>query len=404
MFGSDKEKLKSTEVNFIDDSRQALLRKTPRFTKSILYLLLGVILAAIAWANYAVIDLVTVAQGQVESSANLQVIQNLEGGIIKSIDVKEGERVKKDQILARFDDTRFSAAYKRELAKKALLEVNMIRLETMARGDEKLEFPEDLKQNNPDMVASAIDFYNKERKSLEEQLNFLKSNAALIEKELRIISPLAERGALSSLEKIRLERELNSIKGRIKEREERARNDALDELNKMKAEYAILMEQIAASEDRNKRTAVRSPVDGVVNKVYISTIGEVISPGVKIMDIVPSGDQLSLVVKVSPADIGFIKVGQTAQVKVSAYDYSVYGTLHAEITNIGADALTDKAGNNFYEIKLKSSQNHLGPDANPLKIMPGMTVTANIITGRRSVLDFLIKPFIDIGDSAFKTR
>lgn len=397
-------KVKSSEVGYIDDIKEAILTQSPRATKYTLYLIFALVLAALAWAHYAVIPIVSVGNGKVMTSKSLQVIQNLEGGIIKEISVKQGDIVKEGQILARFDDTRFSAAYKRDLAKKKVLEAEMIRLRTEARGGDALQFDDKFIKDNPDLVAHARSVFRKNKESLDEQLKILRDNEVLIQKELSIIRPLAERGAVSELEQIRLERQLNTVRSQLKDKEDKSRNEARDRYNAVKAEYTVLLEQITASADRTERTVIKAPMDGVVNKIYISTIGQVISPGVKIMDIVPVDGQMSVVLRVAPADIGFMKVGQKATVKVSAYDYTVYGSLDAKIVNIGADVITNKEGNDFYEVKLQTDKNYLGSQEKPLRIMPGMAVTANIVTGEQNILSFLIKPFIDIGNTAFQSR
>lgn len=400
----EEEKIVRSDLDFIADSKEAVVTETPGFAKYTLYLLISLLAATIAWAAVSQIDLVTVVNGRVVSSANLQLIQHLEGGIIKSIEVSEGEKVKKGQVLARFDNTQFSAAYNRDLAKKHVLEVEMYRLESEAAGKEVMAIPDEIRKRSPQLVANAQQLFDRDKKALNEQLEILRKNLTLTERELKIVKPLAERGAISTIERIRLEREINRIRVQIGDRIEKARTEAAERLNQIKAELRVLQEQILSSEDRNKRTVMRSPMDGIVNKLYVTTIGEVISPGNKLMEIVPDSSNLTFIVSVRPEDIGFLELGQKASVKITAYDYSVYGSLDAKITNIGADALTDKDGSAYYEVKLQADKTFLGSKDKPLRIIPGMTVTANIITGKRTLLEYLIKPFIDISSSAFKTR
>lgn len=398
------ERVESTEVNFIDDSRSALMLSSPRFARYSLFLMLALVCAAIYWAQTNVIDVSTVGLGKVVSSSNLQVVQNFEGGIVREILVKEGEQVKKGDVVVRLDDTRFKASYKKDLAKLALLEIEVIRLNAASEGKEVLNFPEDLKRDYPEYIENAKHLHKKNLAAIERNISQLQKSVKLVEKELAIVAPLAQRGAVSPLESIRLERELNDLKTQISSKIEEAHNQARAQLNKLRADKAVLTEQITASQDRLKRTEIVAPVDGVVNKIHVSTIGEVVESGEKMVEIVPIDNRLSIVIKISPADIGFIKLGQRAVVKVSAYDYAVYGDLEANVVNISADALSDAQGNDYYEVKLQAEQNYLEHGARNLPIRPGMSVTANILTGKRSVLSYIIKPFIDVRESAFVRR
>ncbi|GAG82213.1 unnamed protein product, partial [marine sediment metagenome] len=294
------------------------------------------------------------------------------------------------------DDTRFASDYNRDLTRQHVLEIEMLRLQAEAEGKDKLVFPKTLAESNPDLVQHALSVFNKNKASLQNSLRILDENKKLLLKELGIIKPLVREGAMSRLEQIRLERELNNLHVQINDKIVRARQTARDERNRFKSEYTVLKEQLSASFDRKQRTVIRSPVHGTVNNLLVSTIGEVINPGMRIMEIIPLNDQITLEVKVSPAEIGFIHSGQTASVRISAYDYSVYGTLDAKISNIAADVVTDKEGNDFYEVKLKSDKNYLGDDAQALLIRPGMAVTASIRTDKRSLLSYIIRPFVDL--------
>lgn len=398
------ERVGTSEVNFIDDSRSALMLTSPRFARYSLFLMLTLVCAGLYWAQTNVIDVSTVGLGKVVSSSNLQVVQNFEGGIVKEILVKEGEQVKKGDVVVRLDDTRFKASYKRDLAKLALLKIEVIRLNAASEGKDVLDFPAELRDNYPQLVKNAAELHKRNNEAIGRNISQLQKSVRLVEKELSIVAPLAQRGAVSPLETIRLERELNDLKTQISAKIEEARNQARVQLNKLRADEAVLREQITASQDRLERTEIYAPVDGVVNKIHVSTIGEVVESGEKMIEIVPLDNRLTIMIKISPADIGFIKLGQMAVVKVSAYDYAVYGDLEAKVVNISADALADAQGNDYYEVKLQAAQNYLEHGARNLPIRPGMSVTANILTGKRSILSYIIKPFIDVRESAFVRR
>lgn len=399
-----KAKLKSSELSYVVDSKAAILRSSSRIARLTLYLMFALIIATLVWSYYAIIDVTIIAQGKVITSSNLQIIQNLEGGIIKSINASEGKKVLKGEILATLDDTRFASLYNKELARKTVLEIEIIRLQAEAEGKGTITFPPKLEKKYPTRVKEATELFKKNYAALNTAINLLQHNLTLLEKELSIVSPLAQKGAMSQLEEIRLNRELNNIKSRINEKAEISRTNARNELNKLKGEYTLLSEQIFASKDRARRTIMRSPVNGIINKVYITTIGEVVRPGEKIMDIVPLNDQLTLIIKIAPSDIGFINISQKAIVTISAYDFSVYGSLDATVTYISADTLSDKKGNDFYEVKLQTKLNYLGTAKKPLRILPGMAITVNIVTEKRSIMSYLVRPFIDLNQLLFNSR
>jgi membrane fusion protein, adhesin transport system len=397
-------KVAASEINFIDDSRSALMLTSPKFARYSLFLMLSLVLVAIYWAQTNVIDIATVGLGKVVSSSNLQVVQNLEGGIVKEILVTEGEQVKKGMVVIRLDDTRFKASYKKDLAKLALLKIEVIRLMAASEGKDLLTFPAELQKNYPDLVEYAEHLHQKNLTAINRNIAQLRKSIKLVEKELAIIAPLAQKGAISPLEQIRLERELNDLNTQISAKIEEAHNEARIQLNKLRADEAVLREHITASYDRLERTQIDAPVDGVVNKVHVSTIGEVIEPGEKMIEIVPLDNLLTIIIKISPADIGFIKIGQGAVVKVSAYDYAVYGDLESQVVHISADSISDAQGKDYYEVKLQADKNYLTHGDRQLPIRPGMSVTVNILTGKRSILSYLIKPFIDVRETAFVRR
>ena len=215
------------------------------------------------------------------------------------------------------------------------------------------------------------------------------------------MAPLAAKGIMSDLELIRLKRELNFHKGRITELIENHRKTAREEMHRMRSELKAIKEQIKAAHDRVIRTQIKSPVDGVVNKIHITSIGEVVTPDEKIIDIVPLDDALHIQINIPPKNIGFVKTGQKASIKISAYDYAIYGDVKGHVMRISADAIKDDSGQEFYKVILEANQNYIGALDDNLPILPGMTATINITTSKRSILSYFLKPLFKLREEAF---
>jgi len=426
------------------------LSQPSRFSHSILWIAALFFLVAFIWAKLAVLDEATVAQGKVIPSSRLQVIQNLEGGIVQRIEVREGEAVKKDQLLMTIDDTQFSSSYDEGIIKVQMLRAKIARLYAEATNKFFL-VPEDLRQENPEVVKREEDLYKTEIAQLASQKAELTSQLTqrsqelqeahakkeqlersyeLVAKELSLTKPLVAQGAVSIVELLRLERTANDTKGDLNATtlsiprlaaqltEVQAKIESLntafyaksqDELNKASAELVSELQKNKALQDRVRRTSVRSPVNGRVSKIYVNTIGGVIQPGMDLMDIVPTDDTLLVQAFVKPKDIAFLSPGQRAMVKITAYDFSVYGGLEGTLEYIGADAIENKddpsqKGQTFYEVHVRTKKNYLGTDAKPLPIIPGMVASVDIITGQKSVLDYIMKPIFKARTEALKER
>lgn len=391
------ERISASEVDFIDDSKAAIIEKSSAFTSVTLYLLLAIVMAALVWSHYAIISVNTTVFGQVVSTSNLQVVQHLEGGIVKEIHVKEGQEVKANQPLVTLDDTREAANHKRDLARTALLEFEAARLQAEASGEQTLKLDPKLVAEFPTLAENTEKLFHKNTESLNESVRILKHSYGLVEKELKIVAPLAEKGSMSQLERIRLERELNRLRAQVFEKTETQQDEARKELNRVRGDLTLLKENLMATKDRLERTVIRAPASGTVNRLTVSNIGAVIAPGSKIAEIVPKDDMLTVEVKVPTNEIGFISIGQKASVKINTYDYSVYGDLKGTVTFVGTDALEDERGRNFYKVKIATEENYLLNRAgDKLNIRPGMDVTVNIITGERSVMSYLLKPLVDL--------
>lgn len=443
-----QDKAHPSDIALMPDSTAALFQKTPRFGSYILFGFVLFVAAFITWAYYAEIDEVTVGEGKVIPSSQVQVIQNLEGGIVSSIPVRVGDLVRKGDIVMRLDQTRFSSSLGETKAKYEALQAKVARLTAEAYG-RPLQFPQSLEKANPALAAAERALFNSRRLELEATLSVLKQQAAqraqelqekkarlvqleesykLIDRELGMSRPLAQQGVMSEVEILRLERQLSDTKGEMDAtrlsipRLEQARveaqakidatwakfrSDAATELNLASAELAGISATSVAAEDRLARTLVRSPVDGVVKQLKVNTIGGVIQPGMEVMEIVPLEDTLLIETKVSPRDVGFVHPGQPATVKISAYDFSIYGGLEAEVETISADTITEERNGrteSYYLVQVRTKTNKFTASAKTLPIIPGMLATVHIRTGKKTVMDYLLKPVLKARHEAMRER
>lgn len=370
------------------------------FTHIILWSALLFFIAAFLWAKYAILDEVTVGQGKVIPSSQIQIIQNLEGGIVSKLFVQEGQIVERNQTLMQIDNTRFMASFNEAQKKLASLQIQVIRLSAEMKNT-PMVIPSSFVKENPDMVEAEKALYDS-RKEEVIQLNAA-LDAAI--KELNLSKPLVAKGAVSEVEILRLQRSVNELKGKISQ----FKSQALEQLNKAKGEMAALSESHRADKDRLVRTTVRSPVKGIVKRIKVNTIGGVLQPGMDIIEIVPLDDTLLIEAKVKPADIGFIHPGQEAMVKLTAYDFSIYGGLPGKVEQISADTITDDKNSSnkeetYYLIRVRTTKNYLGSEAKPLYIIPGMMATVDILTGQKSVLDYILKPILKARATALRER
>jgi membrane fusion protein, adhesin transport system len=388
---------------------------------------------------------VTRGEGKVVPSSHVQIIQNLEGGIISEILVNVGDTVKKDQLLLRIDPTRFSSSFEENRAKYLSNKAKSARLKAEANGT-ALVIPDDVLKERPDIAARERQLYNSRRmeisssteikrqqvnqrsqeiKELEAKLVELGRTYSLLQKEISMIKPLVKQGAASDVEVLQLERQASQMQGEI----ERVRHEipgaqsklresqvAINELNlnyrnKANAESNDVLREVDESassslalKDRLDRTSVRSPVDGIVNRVMVKTVGGVVQPGMDLVEIVPQSGNLIVEARIKPADIAFLRPGQKATIKFTAYDYTIYGSLKAELESVGADSITDEKGNSFFLVRLRTDKNYLGAKTHPLPIMPGMVASVDILTGKKTVLSYILKPVMKARYMALRER
>ena len=346
------------------------------------------------WAQWAELDQITRATGQVIASSRNQVIQVPEGGVLAEMPVREGGQVRRGQLLARFDRTKAEAGYLESQAKVAALTMTVARLQAEVFGRE-LALPRDAGRY-PEFRDNQMTLYRKRQSALREEVQALDNGRKLVREELEMNLPLLQTGDVSRAEVIKLQRQLVEIEAQITNRRNKFLQDAQAELVKAQEDLASAQQVGAQRKEQLDFTEVRAPMDGVVRNVRLTTLGGVARPGEEIMQIVPADDDLIVEAKVRPADIAFIKPGLPATVKMDAYDYSIYGVLNGTVAYISADTLNEDVRNNeqpYYRVQIKTTGRNLaGRQSEKIDITPGMTATVEIKTGQQSVLRYLTKP------------
>lgn len=358
------------------------------------------------WASVSEIDQTTRAQGQVIPLSRSQIIQSFDGGVLEEMMVREGDAVEKDQTLARLNPTRMQSTYLETKAKAAALSsaVSRLRAEVYNR---PLKF-DDITNEYPDFKTNQRTLYSKRVKAINDELEVLQAQLKLAQKELEMTEPLLKMGDVSTVEVIRLQRQVNDLRGQIANKRNKYQQDSQAELAKAEEDLAGVMEVLTQKKEQLDRVELRAPMAGVVKNVRITTLGGVIKPGEEVMQIVPVGDDLMIEAKVRPADIAFLKPGLEAIVKIDAYDYSIYGSLKGKLTYISADTISEetKSGEQTYyrvQIQTEGKQFSARPKEN-LEIQAGMTSQVEIITGSNTVLSYLMKPITKTLKESLKER
>ena len=427
--------MQAEDVDLMTDIRTSVLAQSPRGGRAILWVVFVLFALFLVWSYFSEIEQVTRGEGKVISSTQIQVVQNLEGGILSEIMVNVGEMVKKDQLLLRIDETRFSSSFKQNRMKYLSNKAKAARLKAEANGT-AFKVPEEVIAEKPDIgvreqelfesrkreFQSTVDILEEqisqrehENKELTTKLAELTRTFALLQKELELTRPLVAQGAVSEVEVLHLERQASQMQGEIetlkqtipkaksrlnetqlelRENQLAFFNKAKSELNQVLAELEEMSATAIALEDRLRRTNVRSPVTGTINRLLVNTVGGVIQPGMDLVEIVPLEDTLVIEAKIKPDDIAFLRPNQVAKVKFTAYDFTIYGGLDAKLEHISADSITDDKGNSHYLVRLRTDRNYLGPESAPLPIIPGMVASVDILTGKKTILAYLLKPVL----------
>ncbi|MGL6312318.1 HlyD family type I secretion periplasmic adaptor subunit [Vibrio sp. WXL103] len=456
------DKLSDKELDYVDDQTAALLLNTPNSARVLLWVVVIFFIAAGTWATWAEIDQVTAGEGKVVPSSQIQVVSNLEGGLVKEILVTEGQQVDQGQQLLLLDDTRFRSDF-REREKQVLnlsatveqLRASIDSIEISGDFTEdnwrdnvkiatnKLVYSDQLLEKEPTLVSrqraeyiqglnelrsqlSLIDqqVQQKQQEMLEAQARTtnLRQSYNFAQKELDITKPLADEGVVPRVELLKLQRQVNDTRRDLTSTELKipalrseareamlSRIDAAQKfiiehqeaLNEAQDRLSAMTESTIGLEDRVNRTTVISPVTGTVKTLNVNTVGGVIQPGMDIVEIVPSEDTLLVEAKIAPQDIAFLRPDLDAIVKFSAYDFTKYGGLSGKLEHISADTTQDEEGNSFYLVRVRTEQTSLGGDQS-LPIIPGMTASVDIITGKRTVLNYLLRPLFSAQQNALR--
>jgi adhesin transport system membrane fusion protein len=347
------------------------------------------------WASEAEIDQITRAPGQVIASSRNQVIQELDGGIVTEILVKEGSLVKQGQPLVLFDRTKTETSYLESRAKAAALKAAQARLEAEVYGGQP-KFPPELKEY-PGIRANQEMLFKARQTALHEDIAAQRQTLGLIESELKMLLPLLDAGDVSKAEVLKLQRQVAEAEAAITNRRNKYRQESQTDLSKALEDLAGLEQIMAQRREQLGRTVVTSPTDGVVRNIRITTRGGVAKPGEEIMQIVPVDDDLLFEAKVKPADIAFVKPGLPATIKLDAYDYTIYGSFEGVVTYISVDTLSDEARNfnepAYYRVQVKTRGSDIKQRAGRrIEIQTGMTASVEIKTGANTVLKYLTKP------------
>ncbi|HET6396696.1 MAG TPA: HlyD family type I secretion periplasmic adaptor subunit [Pseudoxanthomonas sp.] len=347
----------------------------------------------VAWACVSRLDEVTTGTGKVVPSSREQVVQSLEGGILARLAVREGDVVQAGQVLAQLDPTRMAATMEESAARLRAALATSARLRAEVNGT-ALEFPPEVARD-PDLVRAETALYRSRRENLELSLAGLERSLALVAREVRLTEPLVARGAASDVELLRLRREATDLQNKITEVRTQYLVAAREELAKANAEVEQQQSIVRGRADTLSRATIVSPVRGVVKNVEVTTVGGVIPPNGKLMEIVPLDDQLLVEARIAPRDVAFLRPGQRAQVKITAYDYHIYGGLEGKVAMISPDTLQDevKRDQYYYRVYIRTERDHLVNEAGrTFAIFPGMIATVDIHTGNKTVMAYLMKP------------
>lgn len=394
----DDRKLLPQEIRHLRELQAALIDTKPPDSRWALYLLASLLASFLVWAALSPVDEVTRGQARVIASSGEQTIQSLEGGLLERLHVREGDRVDAGQILVEVDPTKANAAYQEGISKLMALKAGVARLRAEAY-DQPLKFPPELKPGS-ELVRNETQAYQARRRVLEQSVSELEHSLELVKKELALSEPLMKRGLLSDIEFLRVKRQLNELQLQISERRNKYRSDANAELLRMESDLAQTQENTVAKKDTAQRTVIKSPVHGIVKNISITTRGGVIAPGAVIMEIVPLDDQLQVEVKIKPQDVAFLREHMPALVKITAYDFSIYGGLEGEVVHISPDTLKEQSRTalatggeeTFYRVLVQTRDSALRKGDKVLPIIPGMTASVDIRAGQKTVLDYLLKP------------
>ncbi len=434
---------KETDNDFDASADWAIAEQTPQSARLLVWLSAIIVFVLLAWAAFAELDEVTRGEGKVIPSRQIQILQSLDGGIVSEILAHEGQTVKSGDLLLKVDPTRMVSSLRENQTQYLSLLAKAARLRALAEGARFIP-PEEVIKQAPEIVEQERALYESRKAELDATIGVARQQSSqrsqelisvrakreqaaqsytLTAKELELTRPLVKTGAVSDVELLRLERDVARYRGerdsansdiprlesavaestrKIQEVELAFRNNARTELSETNAKLNTLSEGSTALEDRVKQTEIRSPVNGTIKQLKVNTVGGVVQPGKDLIELVPSDDALLLEARVLPRDIAFLRPGQKALVKFTAYDFAVYGGLEATLEQISADSVTDEKGNAYFVVKVRTLSTTIGQQKLP--IIPGMVAEVDILTGKKSVLAYLLKPILRAKAKAMTER
>ncbi len=429
-------------LDWAGDADWARLQQEPLRARQLLRLAAFALLIMLIWAAFASIDEVTRGEARVVPTSQLQIVQSVDGGVVTELLVKEGQTVEAGQLLLKVDPTRFVSSMLESRSAQLAMQAKVLRLQALTRGTAFIPPPE-LTREVPDVVAQETRLYESRRAEINAQISIAQNQLGqrqqelnevrarreqaergleLMTKELNATRPMIASGAVSEVEVFRLEREVARLRGdreqataqiarvqsaileatrKIEEVQLTSRNQMSAELSETMSKLASLSQGGLALQDKVKHADIKSPMRGIVKRLLVNTVGAVVQPGKEVVEVVPLDDALILEVQITPKDIGFLRPGQEATVKFTAYDFSIYGGLSADVIQIGADSVLDEKGNAFYHIRVRTRKSSLGPG---LPVVPGMVAQVDILTGKKTILSYLLKPVLRAKANALTER
>ncbi len=402
-----KNAIRDADAQYINDLQLALLSQQHNAPRWLLYLITLLVVVVLGWASVARVEEVTRGEAKIVAKNHEQIIQSLEGGLLAEMLVTEGDVVKAGQVILKIDPTRAEASYREALSRIVGLKATLSRLRAEAF-NLPLHFADDINAP-PEVLARETQAYEARRIALNDSITALESNYRLALREVTLGEPLVKKGLLSEVEWLRMKRQASDIQLQIAERKNRYQADANTELTRLELELAQLQENIVGRSDVLERTMIAAPVHGIVKNVRVTTIGGVIQPGEPILEIIPFDDQLLVETKIKPADVAFLKPGLPATVKITAYDFGIYGGLEGKVVLLSPDTLEDEnrtAGQKetaYYRVMVLTDKSFLEKGGNRLPIIPGMLASVDIRTGEKTILDYLLKPLFK-AQEAFRER
>jgi membrane fusion protein, adhesin transport system len=385
---------------YATELRQAMVSERTLSAGITLLFLILLVAAALSWAATSHLEEITKGNARIIPTSREQLVQSLEGGIVAEIMVKEGQVVDKGQPLVRIDATKAKSAFAEGRTKAIGLKASAARLRAEARGT-PLEFPADV-SSDTEVTRNERNTYNTKKIALDQSVITLKSSRDLIKRELAITEPMVDKGLVAEVEVLRMRRQVNDLDLQIQERTNKYRSDAATELAKVESELGQTSDALTARADQVKRTIIGASVRGTVKNIKINTVGGVVQPGQDIMEIVPLEEQLLVEAKIRPHEVAFLRPGLPATIKISAYDYAIYGGLLGHVELISPDTMKEERkseDDTYYRVLVRTDSSTLKSDGKALAIMPGMTATVEIKTGEKTVLDYLLKPVLKVREA-----